>query len=89
MTTLLHCLAWLLVLPVLAFAVEPELNSPAAPAAEELVSTKPQKHVVVMPRGGVPVEEPTLRLNFRGAPMEAVLSYLSDAAGYTVMILRS
>jgi general secretion pathway protein D len=31
-----------------------------------------------------PKEEATLRLNFRGAPLETVLNYLSDAAGFTI-----
>ena len=31
-------------------------------------------------------ERPTIRLNFRQAPLENVLSYLSDAAGYTIIL---
>ena len=32
------------------------------------------------------VNEPELRLNFRGAPLDLVLDYLSEAAGFTVML---
>lgn len=32
------------------------------------------------------VDEPELRLNFRGAPLDLVLDYLSEAAGFTVML---
>ena len=33
--------------------------------------------------------EPELRLNFRGAPLELVLDYLSEAAGFTIMLETS
>src|SRR5437764_1322008 len=72
-------------LPALAGASGTEAISPSDPASEENIPAKAVKHVVVLPRGSVR-EEPTLRLNFRGAPLETVLSYLSDAAGYTVIV---
>ena len=34
----------------------------------------------------VPGGEPGLRLNFRGVPLEMVLEYLSDAAGFTIVL---
>jgi len=43
--------------------------------------------------GGVPTasaltaaQEPGLRFNFRGAPLETVLNYMSDAAGYIIVL---
>lgn len=36
-----------------------------------------------------PAEEATLRLNFRGAPLDLVLNYLSEAAGYIIVLETS
>ena len=33
-----------------------------------------------------PAAEPGLRFNFRGAPLETVLNYMSDAAGYIIVL---
>jgi general secretion pathway protein D len=47
-------------------------RTPASPAAEAAAApTEP---------------EPELRLNFRGVPLEMVLNYLSEAAGFTIML---
>ena len=83
--TLLRFLAWQFLLPALALASGADALSPSDSGSEESVPAKGVKHVVVLPRGNVR-EEPTLRLNFRGAPLETVLSYLSDAAGYTIIV---
>jgi hypothetical protein len=33
-----------------------------------------------------PAAEPGLRLNFRGVPLDMVLNYLSDAAGFIIVL---
>lgn len=38
------------------------------------------------PAEPVETEEPTLRLNFRGVSLDVVLDYLSEAAGYTIVL---
>jgi general secretion pathway protein D len=38
------------------------------------------------PRSGTASPEPELRFNFRGAPLEQVLNYLSDAAGLIIVL---
>jgi general secretion pathway protein D len=51
--------------------------APAAPATAAAQPAAPEK----------PAEpEPQLRLNFRGVPLEMVLNYLSEAAGYTILL---
>jgi general secretion pathway protein D len=49
-------------------------RSPAPPAAEAAAPAAPAE------------PEPELRLNFRGVPLEMVLNYLSEAAGFTIML---
>lgn len=56
-----------------------------APSSTEKVDTARRRVVVVQPAaeaaGGA-----TLRLHFRNAPLETVLNYLSEAAGYTIIL---
>src|SRR5262245_58696977 len=57
----------------------------AAPAeAAAAPQTKPTTAANAAP--ATPEAEKTLRLNFRGVPLEMVLDYLSDAAGFTVVL---
>ena len=67
----------------------------AAPADDAAPTPTPKKNAprvqVVRPAGvnapaAEPKEVPTLRLNFRGVPLELVLNYLSDAAGFTIIL---
>lgn len=69
--------------------------APAAPAMEE--TAPPQSNDVsttAAPTNSVPTIAPNvdsrwsneLRLNFRGAPIELVLNYLSDAAGFIIQL---
>jgi type II secretory pathway component GspD/PulD (secretin) len=74
------------------------INGPdTAPAASQPVSS-----TVILPKGNAPDEVPSafvppaqpigtnnpneLRLNFRNAPLDMVLSYLSDAAGFIIVL---
>jgi type II secretory pathway component GspD/PulD (secretin) len=54
-------------------------TTPGAPSTSELMQfTPPPDHVVADGEKG-------LRLNFRNAPLEMVLNYLSDAAGFVII----
>ncbi len=72
-------------------------GSEAAPAGN-----RPVESTVILPKGNAPVAVPSaftpparatgtnhsneLRLNFRNAPLEMVLNYLSDAAGFIIVL---
>jgi len=61
--------------------------APAAPAAGASFTPAPPPGPRGPGRGGPPAPEPaTLRFNFRGAPLETVLNYLSEAAGYVIVL---
>lgn len=57
-----------------AFAQQPPVSPPAAPA-----SPPPAGTASVTKTDG-------LRFNFRGAPLETVLNYMSEAAGYVIVL---
>src|SRR2546428_4135074 len=57
-------------------------TQPASPAVKEGVSQTPTAAPVTARLNG----ETGLRLNFRGVPLEMVLNYLSDAAGFLIYI---
>jgi len=64
-----------------AAVAAPGTNAPVAapkPPPEPLASPEP---LPTAPDG-----TPMLRLNFRGAPLETVLNYLSEAAGYIIVL---
>src|SRR5688500_11559691 len=60
---------------IFAQDAEPAVTTPK-PAAEEAAPAKPLSD-----------DEKGLRLNFRGAPLEQVLNYMSDAAGFIINVL--
>ncbi len=61
----------------------------AKKAAAAVSEAKPAQAAAVVPVPAAPPEEATLRLNFRGAPLDLVLNYLSEAAGYTIVLETS
>ena len=67
-----------------ATAAEPAAAKAATPPAE---SPKPAAVVATVPATAkTAVKEPELRLNFREVPLEQVLDYLSEAAGFTIVL---
>jgi general secretion pathway protein D len=50
------------------------------------IGPTPNTAVALPDRGEAPAAEPNLRLNFRGVPLEMVLDYLSDAAGFIIIL---
>src|SRR5438552_9838175 len=56
-------------------------DQPASPPAKEAAQTPSPAPATAHPNG-----ETGLRLNFRGVPLEMVLNYLSDAAGFIINI---
>lgn len=60
--------------PAALRAQTPPASSPATPAASETAQPTPPGQ---------------LRFNFRGAPLETVLEYLSDAAGFVIVLETS
>jgi len=56
---------------------------PAAKAAEPVA---PDTAATPAPSTNAPTASKSLRLNFRNAPLEMVLNYLSDAAGYIIVL---
>jgi type II secretory pathway component GspD/PulD (secretin) len=62
-----------------AAAPEPAPPLPATASAEPAPATAPAAPTKVVAEG-----EKALRLNFRGAPLELVLNYLSEAAGFVI-----
>jgi len=64
--------------------VENDLNMPeTAPPPEAVSAVQPTltNAPVLLPNG-----EPGLRMNFRGAPLDLVLDYLSEAAGFIIVL---
>src|ERR1051325_546090 len=60
----------------------PEKKQPGAQPAEQ-PGTKPAQEAAPQP---VAEDDKRLRLNFRGVPLEMVLNYLSDAAGFIIVL---
>jgi general secretion pathway protein D len=58
------------------------VTAPAAPSAASAVKVV----TPAAPAKPAPEEERKLRLNFRGVPLDMVLNYLSEAAGYIIML---
>jgi type II secretory pathway component GspD/PulD (secretin) len=63
--------------PAASQAPPADQAAPATPPAKETIEAKPTP----LP----PLGPNELRLNFRNAPLESVLNYLSDAAGYIIV----
>jgi len=57
-------------------------GQPAAPAAPADTAAPPAEATVLPPAG----RGTGLRFNFRGAPLETVLNYMSEAAGYIIVL---
>jgi general secretion pathway protein D len=66
-------------------APPPAATPPAATAAAPAPTAVPVANATTMPATG-PVATNGLRLNFRGAPLDSVLDYLSDAAGFIIVL---
>lgn len=62
-------------------ADETSTNAPVAPPVETAVAATTTNAPVLLPNG-----EPGLRLNFRNVPLDLVLNYLSEAAGFTIVL---
>ncbi|HVS51007.1 MAG TPA: secretin N-terminal domain-containing protein [Opitutaceae bacterium] len=60
----------------------PAATSPATPAAP--AATAPAAPATATPEAPRPAG--TLRFNFRGAPLETVLNYMSEAAGFIIVL---
>jgi general secretion pathway protein D len=63
--------------PASATVTSAGTNAPAEAVAPEAAPSEP----ILLPNG-----EPGLRLNFRGASLETVLNYLSEAAGFVIVL---
>jgi len=63
-------------------AAAQEQPAPATPAASADIAASPADATVLPPAGG----GTGLRFNFRGAPLETVLNYMSEAAGYIIVL---
>jgi type II secretory pathway component GspD/PulD (secretin) len=63
-------------------------SAPPPPAAEATFTPAPPigPRVGGGPGRNQPPEPATLRFNFRGAPLDTVLNYLSEAAGYVIVL---
>src|SRR3954467_13072198 len=57
-----------------------ESTAPSAPPTESEPSPQPAT------RGAAGHNSANLRFNFRGAPLETVLNYMSEAAGYIIVL---
>lgn len=68
--------------PVMKGPEEPVAACPAGPAVEADPAAVTQTNVVAPRLMG----EKGLRLNFRGVPLEMVLNYMSEAAGFTIIL---
>ena len=85
-----------LLLLLLGFVVGPVATSPGQPAGAPAIETKPApEQTPPAPADKSAPEAPSvpgaegekgLRLNFRGVPLEMVLNYLSDAAGFIIVL---
>ncbi|MDB6110144.1 MAG: putative type secretion system protein [Pedosphaera sp.] len=67
--------------PAAAQAPEQTPVVQASAAVEPVIALTPPAADVVLPNG-----EKGLRLNFRGVPLDMVLNYLSDAAGFIIVL---
>jgi len=61
---------------------QPAPDTPATPAAPADTAASPADITVLPPAG----RGTGLRFNFRGAPLETVLNYMSEAAGYIIVL---
>jgi general secretion pathway protein D len=71
-----------------AVADQPSTNETADTAKEPAVAEKPSDTATTntVAAADAPAGDDELRLNFRGAPLEMVLDYLSKAAGFTIVL---
>jgi len=83
-------------------AMNGQETAPAQPAEAAPAGNQPVESTVISPKGNAPEAVPSafvppaqaigtnnsneLRLNFRNAPLEMVLNYLSDAAGFIIVL---
>ena len=80
-----------MILPPGLVAAEPATESKPIPALAEPVAVRPAATpesvtAEVAPPPAVTDPDGLLRLNFRNAPLELVLNYLSEAAGYIIVL---
>ena len=66
-------------------APPPAATPPAATAAAPAPTSVPASDAIAMPAAST-ANTNGLRLNFRGAPLDSVLDYLSDAAGFIIVL---
>ncbi|HXR49137.1 MAG TPA: secretin N-terminal domain-containing protein [Candidatus Limnocylindrales bacterium] len=66
-------------------APPPAATPPAATAAAPTPTSVPASDAIAMPAAST-ANTNGLRLNFRGAPLDSVLDYLSDAAGFIIVL---
>ena len=66
-------------------APPPAATPPAATAAAPAPIAVPASDAIAMPAAST-ANTNGLRLNFRGAPLDSVLDYLSDAAGFIIVL---
>ena len=67
---------------------KPKAANPTPRVEQDISPATPSRRVVVAPRGDAAggKEEANIRLNFRNAPLELVLTSLSQAAGFTIIL---
>jgi type II secretory pathway component GspD/PulD (secretin) len=51
-----------------------------------IIAAMPENNATPAASAPTAAQEPELRFNFRGAPLETVLNYMSDAAGYIIVL---
>lgn len=74
-------------LPTFALGLGAALLCPAALAQDNPPPTPPANAPVVEASAATtPSGRPGLRFNFRGAPLETVLNYMSEAAGFVIVL---
>ncbi len=61
-------------------------SAPAAPIAPTPPAPPPPASEPPSPPPAAPLNPDELRLNFRGAPLDTVLNYLSEAAGFIIVL---
>jgi general secretion pathway protein D len=73
-------------LALTTFAQDADKITPATPAATTKEATEKAAPAETRPAAPIGDNEKGLRLNFRGAPLDQVLNYMSDAAGFIINI---
>lgn len=71
---------------LLALACSLGAQTPATPAAPPAATPPGARPVEAPPGAAAYPQDGTLRFNFRGAPLETVLNYMSDAAGFVIIL---